>query len=243
MRQHKDTSHHSLQDRQHVISKPALPLRGACHRACLRPSLSCASHLSRLVPPACLRGCQVPGPAGGAVHKLPDDSGLAGVQPCRWHARSWWTAPTRCTMRNTYSRSTRAWRRPQQQRTSGCQRLTAPCLSPRPVRSYQSTSVTQRPRADGSGVDWVVTPTSTQYQFRTKRAVPKLGCAKAAPHSTRPGARGWHSHPLPNAQGHACWLGRQQREHRDGGRDSEPGVRGLLPLLGAALPRAPSHAA
>jgi len=36
--------------------------------------------------------------------------------------------------------------------------------------------VEQRAGADGSS-EWVVTPTVTQYEFRTARTVPKMGCA------------------------------------------------------------------
>ena len=44
--------------------------------------------------------------------------------------------------------------------------------------SYATTSVEQR------GADWVVSPVTTRYEFRTKRRVPKFGCAAAAPNIT-----------------------------------------------------------
>jgi hypothetical protein len=50
------------------------------------------------------------------------------------------------------------------------------------ARSYASTSVEKRAVAGGGGAsgggeEWVVTPVNTRYEFRTKRNVPKLGCA------------------------------------------------------------------
>lgn len=92
-----------------------------------------------------------------------------------------------------------------------------------PRRRYQNTAVTQRLRPDGTGTDWVVTPTQTQYTFRTKKAVPKLGCASQ---DTR--LRPWyrvtcavHLTQCHAAQCHACRLGWEQRHDCDRGHNRE----------------------
>lgn len=90
--------------------------------------------------------------------------------------------------------------------------------------SYDSTQLTR----DSKG-SWIVSPTSTEYQFRVDRRVPKLGCvpkavtlsglASHAPHCGAAVAL------LPGAdlsalrvllQGDAGWLGWQQRHNRPG---------------------------
>lgn len=47
------------------------------------------------------------------------------------------------------------------------------------ITSTYNYASTRLERSDKGG--WVVQPTSTEYQFRVNRRVPKLGCAAAAP--------------------------------------------------------------
>lgn len=80
-------------------------------------------------------------------------------------------------------------------------------------------------------------PVTSRFEFRTKRAVPRLGCGGAAAAAARMAPLS--SRPPRRAQAHARRLGRQQRQHGDRGRAGQPRARPRLARPPLPPPRAP----